>query len=174
MSEEESDKVFSENIDKTVKAARKMDVKSSKITRAINEYMYENKIDKISEKDLDGVFNKLQLIVGTSGSKVQFTSEVREKVKKAFEEKMIEDKKGNGFDGKDATTTIRKALGDDGVITYNAKLSDTDPELKNLYDDLLHKIKQINTYNEIGKVKYKSSLSNINKLFDEIDKKEKK
>ena len=136
--------------------------------------MYENRVDKISEKDLDGVFNKLQEIVGTSSGKVQFTDEIRYKVKKAFEEKMIEDKKGNGFDKKDATTTIRKALGDDGVINYDAKLSDIDPELKNLYDDLLHKIKEINTYNEIGKVKYKSSLSNINKLFDEIDKKEKK
>ena len=154
----------------TIKEAKKMNIRSSYITAAINEYLYENNVDTITGDDVDGVLIKVQKMLDDSNKDVKLSPEVRFKVKKKLEEKMIKDKKGLGFDTKDATTTIREALGADGVLKSSSTSTITDPTIRNLHEQILQKIKEINTYNEVGKVKYKDSLVNLNKILKDAKK----
>ena len=44
------------------------------------------------------------------------TDEIKDKVKQAYENKLIKDNKGLGYDSKDATIAIREALGSNEVL----------------------------------------------------------
>ena len=83
---------------------------------------------------------------------------------------MVKDKKGLGFNAKDTTTNIQLALGESGVLDTHSTNNVTDPEMKVAYDKVLQKIKDINTYNEVAKIKNKASLVDIDKILRNVRK----
>lgn len=182
ISQEESNKKLDKQLSDTIKEAKKMNVRVSYIKEAVSSYLFENSIDRITGENVDDVLNKLQKMLSESGKKIKFTNDVKQKVKKELEEKMLKDSKGLGLDVKDATTTIRSTLGKNGVLKPSKSqtvhdINNTSQELKNIEDNIgsihekiLQKIKDINTYDEVGKVKYKESLVSINKIIKDAKK----
>lgn len=159
-----------DELSRTIKEARRMNVTANQVSTAVSEYLYETRKTKVTGDDINGVMDKLQEVFNRTHKKITVTDEIRNSVRQQLEKKMIEDSKGLGFDTKDATTTIRTALGRDGVLTsrHNSAINDT--AINELHEKILHKINEINTYNEVGKVKYKDSLINSNKIVKDAKK----
>ena len=136
--------------------------------------MYNNHVDKISEYDIDGVLTILENKLAEIPSKdIKFSSETRDKIKNLMKDKMIKDNKALGYDTKDTMTTLRSVLGKDGVLEPKdiMNASTKDDRIENLYKQMIQKVKDINTYNEVGKVKYKKgTLININKILKDLNK----
>lgn len=161
---------FEKDMNKTVTASERYNVTSNMITKAINETVYETSQNRITEENIDMVLDKVQGKLSRRRNGAEITDEVRNKVREALEKKMLEDNKGLGLDAKDATKEIRKAMGSDSVLHNNSELAISDPQTKALHEELLKKIEKINTLNELAKVKYKSSLVNINKILKDAKK----
>ena len=54
-----------------------------------------------------------------------------------------------------------KKLNKTAKLDIKGNLTFNDTAINELHEKILHKINEINTYNEVGKVKYKDSLINI-------------
>ena len=111
-----SSDTFNNDFAKLPKTAKKTTVNSGYIKKAIEAYMYEARVDKITEDNVDNVLDKLQELLEESGSGIVITSSLRKDVKYQIKEKMIKDKKGLGFDKKDTATTLSSILGEEDVI----------------------------------------------------------
>lgn len=174
-STEEEKQKLSDKLDnqynELIKETRRMNVRSSDIKEAVSAYMYENNIQKITAEDIDGVLSKLQdKLSDTRTRKIDFPADVKDKIKNALKQKMVDDNKGLGYNTKDAVTTIRKILGKDGILEPQSTSKINDPIIKDLQEQIMQKIKDINTYDEIGKVKYKESLIKMNKIIKDAKK----
>ena len=183
LSEEEETLLMKREIGKTQREAKTLNVRSSYITMAVEEYLYENNITKVTDENVDDVLRKLENKLIEAGSGVRLSAETRNKIKKKMKQKMTNDEKGLGLDTKDTTTTIRKALGDIAILEDTGAsdividTADSDSakaireQIRTAQKDLLHKLRDINTYNEVGKAKYKQSLVNVNKIMKDAKKK---
>ena len=183
LSEEEETLLMKREIGKTQREAKTLNVRSSYITMAVEEYLYENNITKVTDENVDDVLRKLENKLIEAGSDVRLSAETRNKIKKKMKQKMTNDEKGLGLDTKDTTTTIRKALGDIAILEDTGAsdividTADSDSakaireQIRTAQKDLLHKLRDINTYNEVGKAKYKQSLVNVNKIMKDAKKK---
>jgi len=175
ITEAEAKRMFENDMSNIAKEGRKQNISSGQILRAVNEYLYENNKNKVAESDIDGVLDKLQEVFNQAHKNITITPEIKDEVRKAVEKKMIADNKGLGFDVKDSTTAIREAFGKDGVLStnFNISVNNTDPrysEIEQLHKDILQKLKDINTYDQIGKVKYKDSLITMKKIIKDARK----
>lgn len=167
-------KEYDKQYRKVIKETRNHNISNRSIQDSIEEYMYNNHVDKISEYDIDGVLTILENKLAEIPSKdIKFSSETRDKIKNLMKDKMIKDNKALGYDTKDTMTTLRSVLGKDGVLEPKdiMNASTKDDRIENLYKQLIQKVKDINTYNEVGKVKYKKgTLININKILKDLNK----
>lgn len=161
---------FEKDISKTITASERYNISSNMITNAINESIYETSTGRITEENIDMVLDKVQARLSRRRNSADISDAVRDKVKKALQKKMVEDNKGLGLDAKDATKEIRKAIGSDSILHINSSLAISDAETRALHEELLKKIEKINTLNELGKLKYKASLVNINKILKDAKK----
>lgn len=123
---------YETDIGQTFKYARKRDVSLSTINKAITEYMYESRIDKISDENIDKVLEKLEEILSNKGSKYKITDELKGKVKDTIIEKMYEQKdnpaeaKGLGLDKKDTSAILVNIISDNSSnvsANYSPKLT---------------------------------------------------
>ncbi|MBE5805552.1 MAG: hypothetical protein E7313_02380 [Clostridiales bacterium] len=167
-------KEYDKQYRKVIKETRNHNISNRSIQDSIEEYMYNNHVDKISEYDIDGVLTILENKLAEIPSKdIKFSSETRDKIKNLMKDKMIKDNKALGYDTKDTMTTLRSVLGKDGVLEPKdiMNASTKDDRIENLYKQMIQKVKDINTYNEVGKVKYKKgTLININKILKDLNK----
>lgn len=154
----------------TIREARDLNVSSANLTRAINEYLYDKNLSKVTDEDVGNVLDRLKDIMADRGKNIDFPDDVKEKVRAQLSERMISDNKGLGYNAKDATKELRKALGKDGVLKSKVKYKTKDDKINSINDKILKKIQELNTYNEVGKVKYKDSLININKIHKDAGK----
>jgi len=169
--EEEIKSMFDKDRGAILRQARKTNVSSATIARAIHEYLYDKNLTKVTDEDVDNVLDKIQELMAERGKKIDFSEYVKESVRNELANKMIADNKGLGFNAKDATKEIRKALGKEGVLKSKARYQTKDDKINQINEEILKKYQEINTYNEIGKVKYKDSLVNINKVHKDLGKK---
>lgn len=170
-SDDESETMFNRYMAKTVKESKELNVSSTDISRAINEYMHEHAVDKVDENAVDEILDKVQNSLRIAGKKTEITEDTKAKVRKAFEDKMIKDNKGLGYDVKDATVAIREALGKKDAIRSTEHHNEDDSGINNKLNEILQKINEINTFNEVAKAKHKSSLINVKKMIKESIKK---
>lgn len=172
LSEEESDKMLNKKLDEIIKESKEQNINAYMIKRAVTEYMNENDISKVTGDDIDGILDKLQYKLNNSQRyrNIIITDSIKNELRKQIEEKMVKDKKGLGFNAKDTTTNIQLALGESGVLDTHSTNNVTDPEMKVAYDKVLQKIKDINTYNEVAKIKNKASLVDIDKILRNVRK----
>ena len=136
----------------TIRESRDLNVSSANLAKAINEYLYDKNISKVTDEDVGNVLDRLKEIMADRGKNIDFPDDVKEKVRTQLSEKMIKDNKGLGFNAKDATKEIRNALGKDGVLKSKAKYKTNDDRINSINEEILKKLKDINTYNEVGKV----------------------
>lgn len=176
---EMSKAMFEKDINNTVKQSEKVNVTSSQINRAITEYLLQHKTEKVTDGDIDAVLDNLQEILRKSHKNVTITDELKDTVRKDFEEKMISENKGLGLDNKDSITSIRKSLSkekllpriDDFEIAREGNISTQElDEITELHNKILHKLDEINTYNQIGKVKHKGALVSPQKIIKDAKK----
>ena len=175
ITEQQASEMFENDMSSIARQGRKQNISAGQISRAVNEYLFENNKNKVTENDVDGVLDKLQDVFNKAHKNITITPDIKDKVRKAVEDKMVKDSKGLGFDVKDSTTTIREALGKDGVLATNLHISVNNSdarysEIEQLHKDILQKIREINTYDQVGKVKYKDSLINMNKIIKDARK----
>lgn len=178
ISKEMSKAMFEKDVAKTVKASDKVNVTSSQINRAITEYLLQHRTEKVTDGDIDAVLDNLQEILRKSHKNVTITDELKDIVRKDFEEKMISENKGLGLDSKDSITSIRKSLSKEKIlprindfeITRKNINSQELNEITELHNRILHKLDEINTYNQIGKVKHKGALVSKQKIIKEAKK----
>lgn len=170
ISEEEANKLFEDYMAQTVKEASNLSVKASYITNAINEYLHEKKSDKIEPKDIDSVIDKVQEGLNRSGKKTRISDDAKEMIKNEMEKQMINEGKGLGFEDKVASEIIRKVLGKQGAMD-NTKKSKVNASVAAKQKELLNKLVQIHTYNDVGTIKHKSSLVSITKVIKDAKKK---
>lgn len=170
ISDEDSEKDLHKQLGNIVKESKKMNVNSSTIQQVISDYLFEKGKDKVTGDDVADVLSRLQDKMRTLGKEIEFTDKVKDEVKKALKNKMIDKNKGLGFDTKDATTAIREALGKEDVLESKSISEIEDANIKDLNKKILQMIKDINTYDQLGKIKYKKSLININKIIKDAEK----
>ena len=159
-----------EDMKKIISESRRVNINSRDITRAVNSFMNNNNQTKIGGKDLDEVLDILQENLGMAGKDIEFSSEIKNKVRKQMEESMIKNNKALGYKEKDAVIELRKILGEDGVLDIDKTRVVSDSKVNKMYNEILQKINEINTYDQIGKVKYKESLISINKIIKDAKK----
>ena len=182
---EDAMKMFNNDISRTNKQAEKVNVSSAQINRAINQYLLEHKTDKVTDGDVDAVLDNLQQILRKGHKNVTISNDVKDIVRKDFEEKMISENKGLGFDNKDAIASIKASLSRDKAIdslkslnyvnkldvALNSKVDANDvKDIQELHQRILHKLGEINSYNQIGKVKHKGSLVSTQKIIKDAKK----
>lgn len=170
ITKEESDKLLEKQLGKTVKESKKMNINSGYIKQVVSDYLFEKGKDKVTGDDVEDILIRLQYMMSSLGKEIEFNDDVKSKVKKELESKMVKKSKGLGFDSKDATTAIREALGKDGVLESNSLSDIEDDRIRSLHEQILQKIKDINTYDQVGKIKYKQSLISINKIIKDAEK----
>ena len=159
------------NFNESINETKQLNIQSSVISKALSQYMAEYNVQDITDKDVNLVLDNVENILQENPSReITFSTNTRNKVRKAVKEKMIKDLKGNGFNKKDAITAIRSALGQEGVMDIKSTEEIEDPKIKELQEKIMSKINSINTYNEVGKVKYKENLVNINKIIKDAKK----
>ena len=168
--EEEAKEKFDNYMAETVKESKKMNVSASTISNVIDSYMYENRVNKITDQDVDNIIEKIKEKLSNKKNKAEIDDSAKQAVRQAFEKKMIKDKKGLGFETKDATALIRETLGKEGLIKRTKESEIEDSRLKQIHEQLLQKINEINTFNEVAKAKHKSSLINIYKIIKDANK----
>ena len=133
--------------------------------------MSEYNVSAITPKDVNMVLDNIEKLVEDSSTrKIEFSNETREKVRKALKDKMIKDSKGNGYNKKDTITSLRTIFGQDGVLEITSTEDIHDEKIKDLQEKIVRKINQINTYNEVGKVKYKQGLVSTHKVVKDAKK----
>ena len=179
MTEEETDKFISDSLKNVYNQSKKVNVKVSYIAQAVSEYLSRKSISKVTGEDVKDVLDELEVVMARNNKTFDVTDELKNNVKEALEKKMLDDKKGLGLDKKDTIVTIRQAIvkGKDHLSRDDNEQPESKDELKDLKqkiqqkEDLrLQKINQINTYNEVGKIKYKSSLVDVNKIIKDTSK----
>jgi len=155
-----------------IEKAKNANIPSRYVKDAISSYMVENKKTKVKDTDIDAILNKLQKSLYNTKKRVEFTDDVKESIKEQVLEKMINDSKGLGFNTKDATALIRNVLGKENLQQNKPQNTNVinNKEINDLYDKIYKKIRDINTYDEVGKVKYKESLISINKALKDARK----
>lgn len=178
MTEEETEDLIQSSLKNVYKQSKEINVKSSYIARAVSEYLARKDISKVTGDNVSEVLDELKVVMERENKTFDVTDELKNNVKEALESKMISDKKGLGLDKKDTIVTIRQALvkGKDHLRRDNNTHEDTDElerlkqRIEQLEDTRLQKINDINTRNEVGKIKYKSSLVSVNKIIKETSK----
>ena len=172
LTDEESNKMLNKKLDEIVKETKEQNINAYMIKRAVTEYMNENDISKVTGDDVEGILDKLQYRLHNSQKykNIIITDNIKSELKKQIEEKMVKDKKGLGFNAKDTTTNIQLALGENGMLDVHSIDNVSDPEMKVAYEKVLQKIKDINTYNEVAKIKNKASLVDIDKILRNVRK----
>ena len=129
--------------------------------------------ERITAKDVDNVLDNIQDILKRNGKKLNITDDMKTKVKEQLEQKMIKDKKGYGYDAKEATAVIREILGRPGVIEPTRKARIDDSKISNfsqLHNDLINALGKVNTYNAVGKWKNKDTAVDVNKIMKSAKK----
>ena len=164
-------KSLKDSLNESINETKKLNVQVSTIKEAVSQYMAEYNVSAITPKDVNMVLDNIEkLVEDNSTRKIEFDSETREKVRKALKAKMVKDSKGNGYNKKDAITSLRTIFGQDGVLQITSTEDIPDEKIKDLQEKIIRKINQINTYNEVGKVKYKQGLVNTNKVVKDAKK----
>jgi hypothetical protein len=178
MTEEQTDKFINDSLKTVYNQSKKVNVKASFIAQAVSEYLARKDISKVTSENVDDILDGLKDVMARSNKKFDVTDELKDNVKEALEKKMVEGRKGLGLDKKDTIVTIRQAIvkgkdklpDDYNVHEKTQELTDLRNQIRKLEDLRLQKINQINTYNEVGKIKYKSSLVSVNKIIKETSK----
>jgi hypothetical protein len=178
MTEEQTDKFIKDSLKTVYNQSKKVNVKASFIAQAVSEYLARKDISKVTSENVDDILDGLKDVMARSNKKFDVTDELKDNVKEALEKKMVEGRKGLGLDKKDTIVTIRQAIvkgkdklpDDYNVHEKTQELTDLRNQIRKLEDLRLQKINQINTYNEVGKIKYKSSLVSVNKIIKETSK----
>jgi len=164
-----------------IKDSKKMNVRSALISEAVNKYMFKNATSTIDDSDVEDVLTDLQKIMTANGKKLKLTSDVKSKVKTELQAQMASEGRTDGYKVKEAVVKIREILGKEGVLNVQHKskhnmnnLNDSEKaklkEVTDIQDKMLQKMKEINTYNETGKIKYKEALVNMNKILSALNK----
>jgi hypothetical protein len=188
LTEEEANKAFENYMAKMVSQAEDNSAKSSYVTKAISKHFYKNETDKINTDNINSVLDDISKKINEENAKRQkrnktrskddqealitkITDEDRNKIKEALEKKMIEDNKGLGLEDKDAAEIIRKVLGSTAELDVGRIVdSDKNSRLSNIQNELFHKLVELNTANQVGKIKHKSQLINLNKAVKDAKK----
>ena len=155
-----------------------MRVSSRFISEAVKTYMTNEGISKVTPNNIDDILDSVQKKLTDNNKKVVITDDVKQKVKQAFEQKMVDDRQGLGFEAKDTITAIREAFGKKGVLDRTktsriARNPNADQDLKDLNKEFLDKLNELNALNDNGSVKYKSSFVAVPKIVKELKKKRK-
>lgn len=172
LTEEESDKMLNKKLDEIVTETREQHISGFTIKRAVTEYMQENDVTKITGNDIETILDKIQEKLHSSQKhkNVNISESTKDIIRQEIEEKMIKDKKGLGYNAKDATTNIQILLGEMGMLQTQSTANINDAEMKEAYNKVLQKIKDINTYNEVARIKNKASLVDIEKIVKNVRK----
>lgn len=178
LSDEDKQKLFNDTIDDAFSEAKRMRVSSRFISEAVKTYMTNEGISKVTPNNIDDILDSVQKKLTDNNKKVVITDDVKQKVKQAFEQKMVDDRQGLGFEAKDTITAIREAFGKKGVLDRTktsriARNPNADQDLKDLNKEFLDKLNELNALNDNGSVKYKSSFVAVPKIVKELKKKRK-
>lgn len=169
LTEQEVNERFNDAMSRMVKQASSQSVKSGYVTKAINSRLYEKNSDKVEVSDIDGIIDKIQTKLDEANKHIRITDSERQKIKNALEKKMISDNKGLGLEDKDAAEVIRKVLGSETKLKDSSRVSDSS-KITAIQNQLFKKMVEINTANQVGNIKHKSSLINFNKAVKDAKK----
>ena len=111
---EEAESLYEEERAKLISEARATRISSKTIGNAIAEYMRNNDVKKINSDNIGEVFDLLARRMNRS--RIIFSKDLKEEVRKQLHKAQIDDKKGVGFDKDDATATLETILGQDGLL----------------------------------------------------------
>lgn len=169
LTDRDAKRLFDQQINAIVAESSRVNVSSADVNSAINQYKLQTGADKITESDVDGILDKLENIFVSKSKNVHIDAAIKDEVRKQFAFKNTNDNKGLGYDAKEASQALIESLGKEGVIPPNAHTAPS-TAIETIYNDLVKKTKALNTYNEVGKVKHKTSVANVSKIFQEIKK----
>ena len=171
LTEKEVNSKFDEYMAKMVNQASKNSIKAGYVTTAVNDVLYEKMSDKVEAKDIDSIINKVQEKLDKANKNIKITDNEKAKIKQALEKKMISDNKGLGLEDKDASEIIRKVLGSETKLQASRRIdSDDSSKITDIQKKLFKKLVDINTSNQIGKIKHKSELINVSKAVKDAKK----
>ena len=178
ISEEEANSMFEQFMSQTVREASDLSVKASFVTKAVNDVLFEKKSDKVEPKDVDGIIDKIKDELYKAGKKTVISNSVKQEIKDEIERQMIGENQGLGLEDRVAAEIIRRMLGRAGNTkssrstkekkAMEAKMSDSARATR---EELLNKLVQIHTDNDIGKIKHKSELIKSKKAIKDAKKK---
>ena len=171
--EEKYNKLYESTVNDAFKESNRMNVSTRFISEAVKTYMANEGISKVKPDDIESILDSVQNKLSENDKKVVISDSAKQKVKQAFEQKMIDDRQGLGFESKDTITAIREALGGKDVLdrTRASRISNQSQNLQDLNKQLLDKLNELNALNDNGKVKYKSTFVSVNKIVKELLKK---
>ena len=167
ISDAEAKRLYEESMSAMVREAKKNSVKANRVSSAITSYLTEKTTDKVGTSDIDGILNKIE-----ENSKRKISVGERQKIRQALEDKMISDNKGLGLDEKDTAEIVRKVLGNDRKLSDRGRIdkNNKDSNISKVQDQLFKKMVDLHTSNQVGKIKHKSELVNINKVIKDAKK----
>ncbi len=172
MSDDDAKKLFEKDMNSILQQSKNVNISSEDIIKSINKYSVSGTTTRLTGSDVDGILNELEAIFVAKGKGLHIDADIKDKVRKQFEFKQTNDNKGLGYDAKEAAEAIREALGMDGVLPPETITLSAFPNhrIAALHSYIVKSTNKLNTYNEVGKIKHKSSVANVSKIFEEIKK----
>lgn len=155
---EEIDKKYELEINKDIHNAVNSVLASSTISSVVKDYMYENNISEMTEKDVENVMKQLENMANTDEIKFKFGSKIKANVKDEIKREL--GKKKKTLDAKKTVNAIEDAVMQEGSVNIEA------PK----YEVLSQKIRELETVSEKAKNSTGSYVSSTNMFTKNITK----
>lgn len=159
---EEIEERYKKEINKDIHNAVNSVLTGSTISSVIKDYMYENDISEMTEKDVENVMKQLENMADTDELKLKFGSKIKANVKDELKREL--GKKKKSLDAKKTVNVIEDAIMREGSV-----------EIENpKYEVLSQKVRELKVVSEKAKNSTGSSVSSTGMFINNVTKKNRK
>lgn len=160
--DEEKEKIeekYKNEINKDIHNAMNSVLTSSTISSVVKDYMYENNISEMTEKDVENVMKQLENMADTDEIRFKFGSKIKANIKDEMKKEL--GKKKKTLDAKKTVNVIEDAVMQEGSVEIE----------KPKYEVLSQKIRELKTVSEKAKNSTGSSVSATGMFIKNANKK---
>lgn len=159
---EDIEKKYNREISKDIHNAANSVLAGSTISSVVKDYMYENNISEMTEKDVQNVMKQLENMTETDELKLKFGSKIKANVKDEMKKEL--GKKKKSLDAKKTVNVIEDAIMREGSVEIE----------KPKYEVLSQKIRELKTVSEKAKNSTGSYVSSTGMFIKNVTKENEK
>lgn len=165
---EKINKKYEASIKESIDLATNSVLSTKSIKDAVSEYMFQNDITELKESDIEKVFGKLKNELNNEELGIRVVEQAKSNIKKEFKKQV--DNKNDSIKKKDAVKTIQNGISQEGSVQITKEPKVPNERVREEYQTVEKKLKEIISINEKAKSNYGSSLVDMKKYKSKIRK----